>query len=341
MTVTGLLTKPRTLVGQSFSFEVPASRLTELIKVVSIGDAITVAGVSGPDVVARLRKEDRFGDIPVLFDGEGYRGKLAGREGRWLDQQYEAGADRIFTPGSWIENDESSLARGLTTEIKWSERVGGATLLLAVDHRWISSKTHCLITHLKNVDGPVALILGNPGDPLGASGAVNGLAELSMSVPNLTLLRCDHGAIGALAFGITHGAIGVTTAYRHFVPPTSTGGGRRNDNTPRVFIAQLMDWFTTFRVAGWSTTKVPIRCSEPCCRGGRIDRFLNEDENVIEHNTTALASIAEYVLNAPRDETRRIWAGLCLHAMEFYGPMGNLVNEIEPKSQLVQWAAYA
>jgi hypothetical protein len=341
MTRTTLLVKPKTLVGQSFSFEVPARRLSELMGVISMGDAVTVAGVSGPEVVAQLRKENRFPDIPVLFDGEGYRRSLAGREDWWVEQQFAAGADRILTPGSWIANSEDSLRSGLAIESRWSDRAGGATRLLAIDHRWLTSKSGCLVAHLKKIQSPVALILANAGDPLSVTGAVNGLAELSMSVPNFSLLRCDHGSIGALAFGMKHGSIGVSTALRHFVPPLSSPGGRRNDHTPRVFVGQLMDWFTTGRVAGWSTTKVPIRCEEACCRGARIDRFLNEDENVVKHNVTALAAIAEYVLNAPRDETRRVWGSLCSHAMSLYGPMGNLVNEIEPKSQLVQWASYA
>ena len=32
---------------------------------------------------------------------------------------------------------------------------------------------------------------------------------------------------------------------------------------------------------------------------------------------------------------------MCSNAVERYGPMGNLVNEITPKSQLTQWAQFA
>jgi len=32
---------------------------------------------------------------------------------------------------------------------------------------------------------------------------------------------------------------------------------------------------------------------------------------------------------------------MCYKALQLYGPMGNLVNEITPKPQLIQWASLA
>ncbi len=331
----------KTLRGRSFSFEVAANDLPSSLPFVSIADAITVGGTDGPGEVLRLRTEGRFPDLPVLFDGEGYKGRLAGKERSWMESQTAASADRILTPGTWAAPDTDSLLNAVETESKWAALSGGATVLIAVDHRWLTKKSGELVRILKSLDVPVALVLGNPGDPLSATGAINGLVAAARCLPNLSLLRCDHGAIGALAFGAQHAAIGVRTTHRHFVPPSSGGGGIPNDRSARVFVRDLMDWFTAAKIAGWSTTKVPLRCDAPCCDGQRIDRFLDSQLSVDEHNLTTLAAVANFVLDAPDDQIRRVWGQLCSKATGLYGPMGNLVNEIEPKAQLLQWSTYA
>lgn len=60
------------------------------------------------------------------------------------------------------------------------------------------------------------------------------------------------------------------------------------------------------------------------------------------HNRTALAAIASSIVDIPDDaERRRTFGSMCLKAVERYGGMGNLVNEISPKAQLCQWATFA
>lgn len=57
----------------SFSFYVTASKQTRIRQAAHFGDAVTVAGPKGPEVISKLRVSGF--DRPVLFDGMGYAGK--------------------------------------------------------------------------------------------------------------------------------------------------------------------------------------------------------------------------------------------------------------------------
>ncbi len=66
-------------LAPSFSFYVPATRPDRISAAAAFGDALTVAGPTGPDVVGKLR--DSGFTKAALFDGMGYAGtKLPGVE---------------------------------------------------------------------------------------------------------------------------------------------------------------------------------------------------------------------------------------------------------------------
>jgi hypothetical protein len=56
------------------------------------------------------------------------------------------------------------------------------------------------------------------------------------------------------------------------------------------------------------------------------------------HNRTTLARLADNILDAPREERRRLFAETCSQATEHYGAMGKLSMVTKPKPQLLQWA---
>jgi hypothetical protein len=190
---------------------------------------------------------------------------------------------------------------------------------------------------------PVAIVLGDRSDPLGHPGAVDALIALTKRINGISLLRTDHGAVGALAFDAAHASIGLTTTHRHVVPPTVQAHGIPNDRSARVFVKDLMDWFTASTIGGWSTTRITPVCNYACCDGQRIERFLDDrlKSDADRHNRTVLAAIVDEILGDPEStDRRRAFGRMCYDAVERYGIMGGLTTEITPKAQLCQWAQY-
>lgn len=161
-------------------------------------------------------------------------------------------------------------------------------------------------------------MLCHSGDPIGQRGAVDGLKALTSTVNDLSILRTDHGGIGALVYGAKHAAIGLTGTYRHFVPPGKSGGAKRNDYSARVFVPALLDWFTAMTIAGWTTTKVNLDCPLSCCHRRRLDRFFDPkyEAEVEVHNRVPLSHLANEVLFVPAEERRRYFIERCADAAD-------------------------
>lgn len=341
--MTAITTYPTTL-RESFSFYVPAKDPQLIRDVAELADAVVVRGPQGPATVAAMRAAGWPGT--VLFDYAGYEGaSRAVNPTPWLQAQADAGADRLLTPGRWVpwDTDGQVVRKAVMAEQAAGASADEATVLLAIDSRWLSKGIYELLAALAPVKQPVALVLAHRGDPLSAPDAVTGLLALNRKVSRLSILRSDHGALGAIAFGAVHGAVGLRTTYRHFVPPAVKAGGIPNDQSPRLFVADLMDWFSAFNIAGWATVASNLRCRLACCGGQPLASFLDHRraDQVGIHNRTALADLATYVLNAPRTDRRRLFALRCSDAVERYGYMGKLSTFTEPKAQLVQWAQFA
>jgi hypothetical protein len=345
MTVT-ILRPPPLQLEQSFSFYVSGRDPMRIKDCAKQADAVVVCGAAGPASVRQLRREDWEG--VVLFDRAAY-GTNPGKvdPSHWFELQEEVGADRLLTPGCWVDagTDHAPLWEQISGEVEMGRR-HHATCVLCLDARWLTkSAEHIeLLQTLECLDVRIALVLAHRGDPLGHMGAVDGLVALTRRIEGLSILRCDHGAIGALAFHAAHGSIGLLPTYRHAVPPTSNASAIPNDRSPRVFLRDLMDWFTANTIAGWSTTRVAMTCDCECCQGARIDRFFDARyaAEADLHNRLVLSELALDIVQIPDDaEQRRTFGRLCRDAIEVYGVMGSFMSEIKPKPQLEQWACYA
>ena len=154
-------------------------------------------------------------------------------------------------------------------------------MLLAIDARWIAKRTDVVIDTLRSADQAVALVLANRADPLSIAGAVTGLRRIAMRVNHLTVLRSDHGAIGALAFGADHASIGLTTSTRHYAT-AAMRPRRRPGSSARVFVRALLDWFLASDIAGWTAAGSDVVCHLQCCNGRSLDRFLDPKDRIEE-----------------------------------------------------------
>jgi hypothetical protein len=335
-------TRPATL-QRGFSFYVPA-RPDLITTCAAIADAVVIRGPKGPAEVRRLRSTGWTGT--VLFDGCAYQHPDRPTDpDDWYAKQRDAGADRLLTPGRWVpwDLDPAVMRTAVQAENDVASRADDVTVLLAIDGRWLTARgLNAALAALSDLDRPIALVLASRTDPLGGAGAVNGLTTLTWKIDDLTILRCDHGAIGAVAFGAVHGSIGLTPSYRHFVPPAATASAIPHDRTPRVFVWELMDWFSVGTIAGWATSRITLTCSFDCCGGAHIARFFDprRQAEADYHNRTVLAYLANYVLDAPTDQRRTIFGRLCDKAEQRYGNMGGFTTVIKPKAQLQQWAQF-
>ncbi len=329
----------------SYSFYVPATSEELIVATAADAEALTVRGRKGPSF-ARSALGAGW-DRPLLFDCACYESRSSYADPqRWFDDQTAAGADRLLTPGSWIpwsKDERAEMLEAVEREWKASLMAPGSTLVLAVDSRWLGRRLRELEAALKDVGEPVALVMAHRADPLSDTGVFDGLLGLLRRVPRITILRSDHGAIGAVAFGAVHGSIGLKPMYRHFVPPGAGGGGKQQDRSPRLFVWDLMDWFTGDTIAGWGASAIRLSCNFSCCDGRTISRFFDprHEEEAAQHNRTSLRTLAEHVLDADENDRRREFAKLCAEAVDCYGPMGKLSDLIEPRTQLVQWAQWA
>lgn len=135
---------PPVTSAPSFSFYVPAGRLERIKQAAAFGDALTVAGPKGPDIVRRLR--DCGFEKPVLFDGLGYAGKELPAAERWVEAQARAGADRALLPGEFVPWGKEDCAQ-LTTIVEEQARMAAdlnATILVALDARWLAKRYEVL-----------------------------------------------------------------------------------------------------------------------------------------------------------------------------------------------------
>jgi hypothetical protein len=182
-------------------------------------------------------------------------------------------------------------------------------------------------------------VLVDPGDPFARPGAIDGIRALSSAIGDLTFLRSDHSALGAVAFGATHAAIGLRSSHRHGTTPDRRGFARQGDFSPRVFSYAFADWFTAVTIAGWSLADPKInRCHLACCRGQDLARFHDEDNHphAQAHNVLALRQLADLILNAPSDMRRQTFLDYCNKSAENYSVSG-FQGPQAPKPQLTNW----
>ena len=323
----------------TFSFYVPAPRRDRIPHIVGAAadlvGAVTVAGPKGPEAIRRQR--DLGLDCSVLFDGVGYADGDVPAPADWVAVQRAAGADRSLLPGvllDWDRNDNTAFLLVVGEQSRIARDLD-ATPLLAMDARWIARKPEVVINALKSADQPVALVLAHRGDPLSEPRAVQGLRRVVQQVKRVSLLRSDHGAIGALAFGADHAAVGLTASTRHYAPPAARAW-RRPGQSARLFVRPLLDWFLASDVAGWTAAGDAIVCNLPCCHGQSLSRFLDPDLDANWHNMNALADLADYVIDAPKSDRASEFLSQCRSATKWYDLAGFNGPE-KPKAQLTGW----
>lgn len=326
----------------SMSFYVGTRDKSLIRECANHADAVTIRGTAGPKVIRQMRHED-FAS-PVLFDREDWKVDPDERTdtAEWVDEQLAAHADRVLTPGRTVLWTPKDPAEGLAAaELELADaRAHDATALLNIDARHLTRNTDALIRVLNEGGGDVAIILADPSDPLKPAGGVAALRRLAAAVHELTILRADHGGLGAVAFGANHAGLGLSATNRHGSIQGRAPFAKRGDCSARVFSVFFADWFTAMVIAGWSLADPRfMNCYLPGCDGAPLSRFLDEDQahHAVAHNIHALGHVADLVLNAPDDTTRRsTFLDYCREAVARYDLVG-FHGPQDPKPQLTGW----
>lgn len=321
-------------MSSTYGFYVTAANTSGFHKAAAFGDAITVAGPKGPESVRKARHHGFDGQ--VLFDGTGYLG-IDLDPATWIEQQRSASAARLWLPGVYVEwdRDNPTLSfRKIAHEADVARRYD-AGMLLALDSRYIERHASDLAEAIGEASVPTAIVLSHRADPLASRSAVDGLRQIVRTVDDVSLLRADHGAIGALSCGATHASIGLTTTTRHLAP--SGPVFRKRNSSARMFVRRLLAWYLASDIAGWNAAGADISCGLECCDGRSLADYLDEDLDATLHNLHALSDLAEYVLHCDPVDRAALFLDETRQAVERYGLAGFNGPE-KPQPQLVAWA---
>ena len=306
-------------------------------------NAVVLRGASGTRAAVRLRKADFAGSLwldPAAYDL--HQAPLAETlfGDYWQSVQQELQVEELISSGSYVgQGDIDGLESALDAEREWVANAGGR-LSLALAASWLIRDLRALLDRLTKVDVPLALAFADRNDPLGRVGAVQGLVDLLRSVKNVAIMRSDLGALGAVSYGASLGAIGTSTTVRHVVPPGKTGGGRRDDKSPSVFVAELLDFKLGSHLDEFPVEASPI-CDLPCCRGKMLRRF-NGEHSVAEarvHNRTSIGEVARRVMETPSELRPAAFTALCRSAEHAVAELSlSARRRLKVRPQVKAWA---
>lgn len=313
---TALLEQDAPLLMQARASEGLTGGLVERCAAAGLG--AIYATTKTHDMVALINRHQQLHAGPVLFDAERYAGK--GRDGAsghldpdWTAYQRRIGIPQPLTDSPYIAaNNHARLAAVLKEGANQSKAI--TTLPLA--KHWITNRADELVDQINRFGNPVALMVEDRNDPFATEAAVLGLLHVlaHADVPVLQL-RCDITAIGALAFGASHAAIGTSTSRRHIWPPTGGGPTKRE---PAAYVPASMSHrsLSTIGLAipHFSDDLRLWTCDCDFCAGATLDHIATETEAAM-HSLHCLASLATKVMGNDPTVSVRSWIEACRHAL--------------------------
>lgn len=236
----------------------------------------------------------------------------------WLDRQRVTGVGQLLAPGVWVPRDDLSVVAEHLERVAALDERSPVAAVLALDSRWLTEGVDRLLEVVGGTDLPIAIVLGDSNDPLERTGSVTGLMALAYALGSrLIVLRCDLGAIGAVACGAGLGSVGTSSTVRHVVPPGKPAGGSRTDESPSVLVREHL----AFRRGSLleQSRDMGLRFPCPCevCDGRPLDRFVDGSwaDEAAEHSWLQVRAIAERVLDVPVSSRLGAWRHDCAKAV--------------------------
>lgn len=216
--------------------------------------------------------------------------------------------------------------------------------LLAVDRRWLSQipLQKILIEGMSNINAPVGLMIAHKADPLADVRVIDGLIKVVTSRSDVFLLRSDHAALGAFAFGAAGGSIGIGTGSRHYVPPGQRGW-KDDDRTPRLLIPSLWEFWRGSRFDAVPDDPL-YRCVCFVCRNRSLARFQNEllKEEADRHTVAVWSTTATNLSKVTGGDREHYWLQMCREAAHNLRELEDRHGILQmPQAQLEAWCEFA
>ena len=249
------------------------------------------------------------GKLPLL-DANIYAGKnrMTGMRVlsvEWAKTQDALGLPYILTDSGFIEQGELDQLRSVLSQAVAIQKLVKTPVVavLALAHTWLTERSEELRTEIEMHGVRVALAIEHTNDPFGSQKAVRGLIHVLRSSATIWVMRTDLSAIGALAVGAEHAAIGTTTSLRHIYPSGKPGGPNNKSEWPSVLMQRGLVWKTLDRIKDLGATfpdETMWLCNDcGTCHGRRMDVAIHSDEDAINHNNEVVLAILSDVLGSP------------------------------------------
>ena len=326
-------------------------QVDECRRLADIAGGIVLTGQTGAATAAQLRKGGYAGWLAIDPSvGKNARPILSQQSllgvDEWLDRERSAKVSELLSPGEFIAvADANTLKRVIAEQTVWTQAAGAGRLVLYLDGRWLQyGKEQAIIDALAfDADAvtPVAIALGDTGDPLKLAGAVAGYAHLVEAVPDLAVLRCDLGAVGGLAYGASWTSAGTGTSNRHFQPPNKKKSSGAPGDVPSALVRQLLAFKMGTSLLALPKNRAPV-CRLSCCGGKPLSRFNDKKwaAAVRAHNVETMAAIVAELLAVSDLRQAGEWKRLCLAAVDARHTLA--VDTHDPNwdlaDQITQWS---
>ncbi|HEX9994774.1 MAG TPA: hypothetical protein VGB14_17735 [Acidimicrobiales bacterium] len=246
---------------------------------------------------------------PTLFD-----------EDENVGFQADLGVAAFLSASGWVPDRDGEALRRVVDEGRRfcdrADRSGHSApsfVVVPIGSWWLTRGRERLITELRRVERPIALVLCSRNDPLGVVGGVAGLVAVVRSVPDVAVIRTDLAGLGAMAHGSPFSAIGTGTGARHSVPVGTTGGGAPDDDTPSVLVRGAGVYKKGSQIERCRSDGGLLSCPLPPCKGRHLRRFADPASRpeAMLHAFAVIQELADGILShdpALRPEAWRLFA---------------------------------
>lgn len=272
-----------------------------------------------------------------------------------LERQRMQGATLAVTPTALLSTGD---LESLEAVAERALEIGDDDVLLSlpVDARWLRAPHHHdLISMLRQVPLPKALVLCATHDPLSTAEAAANLREVVASVPGIGLLRSDLAALDAMVHGAGFASIGDSASARHGPTPGRRGPGpRRRD--PAVLLPRAVSYHYGETIAtAFEGADAPLcpcgACREWGAANGSAEgrRPLTTFTDAVDtgdahrHNHAVWSALWEWIMRAADEaDAKDRWLKYCRRALseiaELNEDAGRPGRTFEPSVALRVWA---
>jgi hypothetical protein len=243
----------------------------------------------------------------------------------WVDRQAQHRVAAYLSPSAYVDDGDLGALQAIIDDgVEFCRLCSAAGhpapgfLVVPVARSWLTTNLDPLVSRLVDAAVPVALMLGDPNDPLGTQAAIEGLVAIVTALDVVALMRSDLSAIGAVAWGAIMGSIGTLTSSRHFVQPTRRAGGVSGDKTPSVLVETVASYVRGSKLEYVEGDGGLLTCNCPVCDGRSLTRFGQTiyASEAFFHNQHVWQAIAARVLGQADAAQPGAWRAVCELALD-------------------------